>query len=297
MTEATMMPQRRIARTVIPSPLAPGFIGPGHLATQLVAEEDFAVNDPFILLMDDHLDIGDRPIGGPHPHAGFETVTLLLEGAIYDPDEGGVITAGEVQWMTAGRGIIHSENMATKGKVRLLQLWLTLPKRSRWTRPGFQDIHTDAIPVRREEGVEVHLYSGASGDQHSPTHNHVPVTLAEITLDARAAFEQDVPTSYNGFVFVVSGSARIGEDAAPLTIGQLGWLDRPEGEGISLLRLVAGDEGARIVLYAGQPQGDSIVSQGPFIGDTREDIVRLYNEYRAGRFERMSEIARAAHAV
>jgi redox-sensitive bicupin YhaK (pirin superfamily) len=157
MTEATMMPQRRIARTVIPSPLAPGFIGPGHLATQLVAEEDFAVNDPFILLMDDHLDIGDRPIGGPHPHAGFETVTLLLEGAIYDPDEGGVITAGEVQWMTAGRGIIHSENMATKGKVRLLQLWLTLPKSQRWTRPGFQDVHADAIPVRREKGVEVRL--------------------------------------------------------------------------------------------------------------------------------------------
>jgi redox-sensitive bicupin YhaK (pirin superfamily) len=186
--------------------------------------------------------------------------------------------------------------VATKGKVRLLQLWLTLPKSQRWTRPGFQDVHADSIPVRREKGVEVRLYSGASGDQHSPTRNHVPVTLAEIRLDARAAFEQDVPTSYNGFVFVVSGSARVGADATDLTIGQVGWLDRPEGESISLLRFVAGDEGARIVLYAGQPQGDPIVSQGPFIGDTREDIVRLYHEYRAGRFERMSQLARAAQA-
>jgi len=72
--------------------------------------------------MDDHLDIGDRPVGGPHPHAGFETVTLILDGAIFDRDEGGTLNAGEVQWMTAGSGIIHSEDVRTKGKVRLLQL-------------------------------------------------------------------------------------------------------------------------------------------------------------------------------
>jgi redox-sensitive bicupin YhaK (pirin superfamily) len=286
-----MMPQRRIARTVTPPPVAPGFIGPGHLATQLVGPEDFAVDDPFILLMDDHLDIGDRSVGGPHPHAGFETVTLILEGAIYDADEGGVINTGEVQWMTAGRGIIHSENVATKGKVRLLQLWLTLPRSERWTKPGFQDIHASSIPVRRETGVEVRVYSGASGDQRSTTRNHVPVTLAEIKLDAGVCFEQDVPTSYNGFVFVVSGSARIGEDAVPLRISAVGWFDRPKGEGISMLRIVAGDEGVRLVLYAGQPQGDHIVAHGPFVADTREDIVRLHHEYRDGRFDRMSEIA------
>jgi redox-sensitive bicupin YhaK (pirin superfamily) len=289
-----MIPQRRIARTVTTPPLTPGFVGPGHLAAQVVAPEDFATNDPFILLMDDHLDIGQRPVGGPHPHAGFETVTLLLEGAIYDRDEGGVINAGEVQWMTAGRGIIHGENVATKGKVRLLQLWLTLPKSQRWTTPGFQDLHADRIPVRREPGVEVRLYSGAAGDQQSPTRNHVPVTLAEITLDPGVSFHQDLPTSYNGFVFIVGGSARLGQDEAPLKTGQVGWLDRPEGHGTSALRMVAGHEGVRLVLYAGQPQGDPIVSQGPFIGDTREDIVRLHHEYRAGRFERMSQIARAA---
>ncbi len=288
-----MILQRRIARTVIVPPLAPGFVGPGHLAAQVVAPDDFSLNDPFIMLADDHLDIGERPVGGPHPHAGFETVTLLLNGAIYDRDEGGVINTGEVQWMTAGRGVIHSENVATKGKVRLLQLWLTLPKSQRWTRPGYQDIHADSIPIRREMGAEVRLYSGASGDVLSPTRNHVPVTLAEITLHPGASFAQDVPTSYNGFVFVVSGTARIGDNAAPLTIGQVGWLDRPEGVGTSLLRMVAGDEGVRLVLYAGQPQGDPIVAQGPFIGDSREDIVRLHHEYRAGRFERMSEIARA----
>jgi redox-sensitive bicupin YhaK (pirin superfamily) len=86
------------------------------LAAQVVTPDDFSLNDPFIMLAADHLDIGERPLGGPHPHAGFETVTLLLDGAIYDRDEGGVINTGEVQWMTAGHGVIHSENVATKGK-------------------------------------------------------------------------------------------------------------------------------------------------------------------------------------
>src|SRR5438067_350765 len=177
-----MTTQRRIARVEDVPALAPGFAGPGHTAAPVISMEEFARTDPFIALMDDHLDIGDRPVGGAHPHAGFETVTLLLDGAVYDRDEGGVIRAGEVQWMTAGRGIIHGENVGAMGKVRLLQLWLTLPKSERWTTPGFQDIRADAVPVRRESGVEVRLYSGRSGPYLSATRNHVPVTLAEITM-------------------------------------------------------------------------------------------------------------------
>jgi redox-sensitive bicupin YhaK (pirin superfamily) len=287
-----MLQQRRIARVVAVPPLAPGFIGPGHLAAQVVSPENFVLNDPFILLMDDHLDISDRQLGGAHPHAGFETVTLVLNGAIYDRDEGGAINAGEVQWMTAGRGIIHSENVMAKGKVRVLQLWLTLPKDRRWTTPGFQTIHTDAVPVRREPGVEVRIYSGESGGIRSTTQNQVPVTMAEITMAPNASVDQEIPTSYNGFALLIRGSVMIGENAAVLNSGQVGWLDRPNGEGSSVLHIVAGEEGSRLVLYAGQPQGDAIVSHGPFIGDSKDDIVRLYTEYRAGRFVRMSDIAR-----
>jgi quercetin 2,3-dioxygenase len=302
-TQKPTLMHRRIARVVPVPPLAPGFVGPGHLAAMVVSPDEFARHDPFIMLADDHLDIGDRPVGGPHPHAGFETVTLVLGGAIYDRDEGGVINAGEVQWMTAGRGIIHGENVATKGRVRLLQLWLTLPKAQRWTTPAFQDIHADAVPIRREPGVEVRVYSGASGGYRSATRNHVPVTLIEAVIQPNAAFDQDLPLSFNGFVFAIDGSLRIGadEDAALVKAGQAGWLDRPdtraEREESSLLRLAATKEGARMVLYAGQPQHDPIVSHGPFIGDTREDIVRLYNEYREGRFERMSTLARAARTA
>lgn len=285
-----MLP-RRIARVATAPPLGPGFVGPGHLASQLLSVEDFAANDPFIALMDDHLDIGERPVGGAHPHAGFETVTLLLDGAIYDRDEGGMIKTGEVQWMTAGSGIIHGENVATTGKVRLFQLWLTLPQRDRWTTPDFQDIHTDAIPIRREPGATARVYSGSSGPHRAATRNHVPVTLVEIALDPDASFTQDLPASYNGFVFVVSGAVRAGADGTALETGQSGWLDRPASGGESALQLTAAGVGARVVIYAGQPQGVPIVSHGPFIGESREDIVRLYNEYRAGRFETMSHLA------
>ena len=218
-----MLYQRRISRIHNVPQLAPGFVGPGHLAAPVISPEDFALNDPFILLMDDHLDIGDRSVGGPHPHAGFETVTLLLQGSVYDRDEGGFIEAGEVQWMTAGRGIIHGENVGAKGKVRLLQLWLTLPKADRWTEPGFQTIHTDAVPVRRENGAEVRIYSGGSGSLRSKTRNHVPVTITEITLEQHASIDQEIPSSYNGFVFTLRGSIQVG--ATSLKTGQTGWLD------------------------------------------------------------------------
>jgi hypothetical protein len=284
--------QRHIVRLVTVPPLAPGFVGPGHLAAQVVSPEDFALHDPFIMLADDHLDIGERPVGGPHPHAGFETVTLILDGAIYDRDEGGVIRAGEVQWMTAGSGIVHGEHVHTQGKVRLLQLWLTLPREDRWTTPAFQDVHADAVPVRREPGVEARVYSGSSGTLRSATRNHVPVTIVEFVMDAGAAVEQDLPVKYNGFLFALDGSIRVGHEAAVLETGQVGWLDRPQGNGTSAVRMAAGENGARVVLYAGQPQGDAIVSHGPFIGDSREDIIRLYSEYRAGQFERMSALAR-----
>ena len=281
---------RHLARVVTVPPLAPGFIGPGHLQALVVQPGEFSQSDPFIMLADDHLDIGDRAAGESHPHAGFETVTLLLDGAISDRGEGGVISAGEVQWMTAGRGVIHGEDVKTKGKVRLLQLWLVLPKEQRWTTPGVQVIHNDAVPVRREPGVEIRIYSGASGDLRSSTRNYVPITMMEMRMDPHRSVDQNLPMSYNGFLYVISGSVRIGEEL--LRTDQVGWLDHSEGEDTSLLRFDAGDGGARLVLYAGQPQGNRIVSHGPFIGDSKDDIVRLFKEYRSGLFPRLSALAR-----
>ena len=151
--------------------MAPGFLGGNHQAAMRVSPDEFKKNDPFFVLMDDNVLGGEAfaPLGEPHPHAGFETVTLILEGAIRDRHEGGVLEAGDLQWMTAGRGVIHSEDIEARGKVRILQLWLTLPKRDRWTTPGFQEVRAKGIPVRREPGVEVRLYNGNSGEVRSPT--------------------------------------------------------------------------------------------------------------------------------
>ena len=283
-----MSQQRRISRVVNVPPAAPGFVGPGHLVAPVVSPENFEMNDPFILLMDDHLDIGDRQVGGPHPHAGFETVTLILDGAIFDRDEGGTLNAGEVQWMTAGNGIIHSEDVRTKGKVRLLQLWLTLPKNKRWIAPDFQTINVNDVPVRREKGAAIRVYSGSSAGLQSGTRNHVPVTIVEINLEPNASAELDIPASYNGFAFVIDGSVRIGD--TELNTGQVGWLDRSTDVGTSVLRVAARESGARLVLYAGRPQGDPIVSYGPFIGDSKQDIARLFAEYQSGRFPSLSEL-------
>lgn len=288
-----MTAERRIARIVTLPPLTQGFVGPGHLMAPVIDGRDFAQTDPFIMLADDHLDIGQRPVGGAHPHAGFETVTLLLEGEIYDRDEGGTIRTGEVQWMTAGRGVIHGENVATRGSVRLLQLWLTLPRKDRWTTPDFQDLHEDAIPVRRQPGVTARIYSGESGGLRAAARNHVPVTIVEARLEPGASFTQELPATYNGFVFPIEGRPIVGADHRDVRVGEVGWLDRPAIGGISRLTIAAGPEPARLVLYAGEPQGDAIVSHGPFIGDSREDIARLYTEFHQGGFIRMSELARA----
>jgi redox-sensitive bicupin YhaK (pirin superfamily) len=116
--------------------------------------------------------------------------------------------------------------------------------------------------------------------------------MVEINLEPRASAEEEIPASYNGFAFVIDGSVQIGETV--LNTGQVGWLDRPRNDGTSMLRVVAGESGARLILYAGQPQGDPIVAYGPFIGDSKQDIARLFVEYQAGDFPRLSELRKQA---
>lgn len=281
---------RRIARVVrTPAPTT-GFMGAGHTAALVVDPSEFASQDPFILLADDRVDLpAGSTAGGEHPHAGFETVTFVLEGALHDRVEGS-LGRGDVQWMTAGRGVIHNEEVVPQGRTRILQLWLTLPHDDRWSAPRFETVARDDAPVRRAPGVQVRVYSGNSGDARSSTRNHVPVTLVDISLDAGAAVEQDLPASYNGFVYLLEGSVRAGAGDVPLDTGTVGWLDRTDGGGASSLRITAGDAGARLVLYAGQPTNVPIVMHGPFVGETRADLMRVSSEFMAGRFPRMSQL-------
>jgi len=289
--------QRAIARTITTPPPAPGFAGPGHTAVPVVDPSRFAEQDPFIVLMDDRVEMAEGvPIGGEHPHAGFEIATLLLEGAIHDQDEG-VLRAGDLQWMLAGRGVIHNEHAMPEGRTRILQLWMTIPAAERWSEPHLETISGETVPVRREAGVEVRVLSGRSGSVHAPerSHGHVPTTILDVRLDAGATLEQDLPASYNGFVYVLDGRVRAGAaDGAPLRTGQVGWLDRPESTGPSVLRLAADGEGAHVVLYAGEPQHRPIAMHGPFVGETRADLMRVSRDYMDGRFDRVSALMRKA---
>ncbi|WP_353721147.1 pirin-like C-terminal cupin domain-containing protein [Dyadobacter sp. 676] len=278
---------RRIASIKTP-PVQPGFLGPDHTARAVIYNE-FAHSDPFILLMDDFLDKkDDKPVGGPHPHAGFETVSLLLEGEI--GDETHTMKQGDFQMMTAGSGIVHSETIEGRSRMRLLQLWLNLPKADRWAEPRVQDLAFDNAPAAEKNGVRMVLYSGSFAGLHSPVKNHVPLVVADMRLQPGARLNETLPASYNAFLYVIEGEIRIGDDEQNLRSNQIGWLDRGEAGAISDISVLAGNVGARAVLYAGEPQHDEIVSYGPFISDHQDEIKGLYNDFRHGKMKHVSTL-------
>jgi redox-sensitive bicupin YhaK (pirin superfamily) len=289
------MKDRGIGRVVTTAAPSPGFIGEGHTAVSVVDPQDFSRNDPFIVLMDDRIDLEPgREAGGAHPHGGFETVTFVVEGELRDRDEG-TLKAGDVLWMTAGSGVIHNEHVVPLGKSRILQLWLTLPQSERWAAPRFEHIERDAAPVRSGPGVEARVYSGSSGSARATTHNYVPVTLVDVRLEPGAQFEQELPDSYNGFLYVLDGAVSVGKDRTRLTTGQVGWLALPvpNATPVTPVHITAGDEGARVMLYAGERQGVPLVMHGPFVGESRDDIRRLSRMYTEGKMPRISELAEA----
>jgi quercetin 2,3-dioxygenase len=266
----------------------PGFLGRGHIAREVVQGE-YRQTDPFVVLMDDLLDKkDDQPAGGPHPHAGFETVSLLLEGEM--GDEAHQMKSGDLQIMTAGSGIIHTETITKQARMRLLQLWLILPKKDRWAKPRVQDLPLEHVPSIVENGVEIKVYSGSLNGVSSPVQNFVPVIIADVQLKANAATVLHLPASYNTFLYGIEGEVLIGEEKKILKQNETGWLDRTTAVGDSELLIAAGETNARFVLYSGEPQGDAIVSHGPFIGNTTEDITRLYKEYRHGQMQHISVV-------
>jgi quercetin 2,3-dioxygenase len=280
--------KRKLITVQTPAP-QPGFLGAGHTA-RAVIQVPYDESDPFILLMDDVLDkTDDEPAGGPHPHAGFETVSLLLEGEIGDTAH--KMKGGDFQKMTAGSGIIHTETIDRRAKLRLLQLWTVLPKEDRWTLPKVQDLPMEKVPKIVENGVEIRIYSGTLAGVSSPLQNYVPMIIADFHLDAGATTIQNIPASYSTFLYVIDGNVKVGDDTSSvLSENQVGWLDRFKENLSSEIKLTAGTLPARVILYSGQPQGDEIISHGPFIGDTEEDIRRLYNEFRQGKMKHISTV-------
>jgi quercetin 2,3-dioxygenase len=266
----------------------PGFLGRGHTARPVITGS-FSDSDPFIMLMDDLLDKTDNePVGGPHPHAGFETVSLLLEGEI--GDDAHKMKGGDFQIMTAGSGIVHTETINKIAKMRLLQLWVNLPKKDRAATPRVQDIPLEHVPAISENGVHIKLYSGSLAGLTSPIQNYVPMVIADIVIDPGINTVLEIPANYNTFLYIIGGGIKVGEEGKLLNQDQAGWLDISGENTQSDLKLIASDKGARFVLYAGKPTGENIVSYGPFIADSSLDIQRLFHEYKQGRMKHISTV-------
>jgi quercetin 2,3-dioxygenase len=255
-----------------------------HRAGAVLEPGNWDDYDPFLLLMDDKFEKGAFDV---HPHRGMETITYVIDGAINHYDnvsgEGGKLKRGDFQFMTAGRGVVHNESPEEGESVHLLQLWVNLPREHKMAEPRYQNIVKEDAPVRQEEGAFVRVYSGSSGSVVSNTLNYVPVLFVEIIIDSDASFSQDLPGSYNGFIYVLEGSGTFGENRVEATKGQALWLDDADSQEQSFIKITATDR-LRFVLFAGAPLYEPVVARGPFVMNTEEEIVQAYADYRNGEF-------------
>lgn len=239
--------------------------------------------DPFLLMNEDWFQQGTFDF---HPHRGIETVTYIIDGKLKHEDNhggSGVLEPGDVQWMTAGRGIIHSEDPLPGETVHSLQLWVNLPKKKKMTEPRYQDLRADHMPVRQEQGARVRVFSGSSGNIKAETLNHLPVTFAEFSMEPEASVTQELPGTYNGFIYILEGSGRFGKDETPGTAGQVLWLDAVDDKLSSEVMLKA-DEPLKALVIAGEPVREQVVAYGPFVMNTQGEIKKAFEDYQEGRF-------------
>ena len=242
--------------------------------------------DPFLMLDAFGSDSRDDYIGGfpDHPHRGFETVTYMLEGRMRHRDSAGnegLLTGGAVQWMTAGRGVIHSEMPEQDdGRMEGFQLWLNLPARDKMCAPWYRDIASAEIPEVHAQGVTVRVIAGqAQGVAGAMQRETTSPTYLDVHLAPGAHLAQPLPESHNAFVYVYRGALRIGE--APVPRQRMAILaNTPGADGVVL---EATEDGARAILVAGQPLNEPIAQYGPFVMNTNEEIYRAVEDFRAGR--------------
>jgi len=238
--------------------------------------------DPFLLCAEDWF---HRPGGfEAHPHRGFETVTLVLDGQLEHADSRGnrgVLGPGEVQWMTAGSGVIDSELPHGSSRVHSLQLWLNLPPAEKMTEPNYQDLRASAIPVHRAAGVLTRVISGAQAGLSGPARNHVSTLVLEVRAEAGATCAIEVPGGYNGFVYLLAGEGRFGAAATRASDGQVVWM-APAEENARFA--VLAETALQLFVAAAPPIRAPVVAQGPFVMNTQEQLLEAVRDYRDGKF-------------
>lgn len=222
---------------------------------------------------------------GPHPHRGFETVTFILDGELAHNDSGGgesIIKAGGIQWMTAGSGLIHAELSPASfkrdgGPMEILQLWVNLPSRLKMTRPNYIGLQAADIPTfTNEGGVTIEPVSGEWAGIEAPIQSLIDVQLAVARLPAGSTLELPIAAGRNVFFYVVSGQAAVEGTTVPR------WTLATIGDG-DVLRVQAQSDTVVLLGHA-QPIGEPVFAHGPFVMNTRDEIIQAVQDYQAGKF-------------
>jgi redox-sensitive bicupin YhaK (pirin superfamily) len=282
---------RRVERLVTGQPTSDGA---GVKLTRVLTQDLQQRLDPFLMLdnfaTDDPKDYG---AGFPsHPHRGFETVSYMIAGRMRHKDSAGhegLISNGGVQWMTAGRGVIHSEMPEQEeGVMEGFQLWLNLPGKNKMRAPWYRDIQSAEIPeVTTPDGVLVRVISGAShGTQGAMQREDTEPLYLDLLFPADgAAFSQPLPATHNAFIYVYRGNVNVVDaqgKATPVPVKRMAILSN-EGDGVTLRADANSATPARALLIAGNPLREPIAQYGPFVMNTRDELIQAVEDYQNGR--------------
>lgn len=263
--------------------------GAGVALTRILGTPELDMLDPFLLLDEFRSDSPDDYIAGfpDHPHRGFETVTYLLAGRMRHGDNqghGGVIEAGGIQWMTAGRGIVHSEMPEQEdGLLWGFQLWVNLPANKKWVPPGYQEFPAAVIPVEERGGdTRLRVITGrtSEGTVGPVTDVATDPLYLDVTLSRDAELEEAIPLSHNGFLYVFEGEVSVRGDAETMvprgTLAVLGSGER--------VRIAGAGQRNRFLLIAGRRLDEPVARAGPFVMNTRQEVMDAFQDFREGRF-------------
>ena len=262
--------------------------GAGVELVRVIGQPQLMDLDPFLLLDAFRSDDPDDYIAGfpPHPHRGFETVTYLLNGRMRHRDNAGnegVIEPGGIQWMTAGRGIVHSEMPEQQdGLLEGFQLWINLPAAHKMTPPAYQEHAAAGIPVESRDGAEIRVISGTTsqGTTGPVTQPLTEPLYLDVSLAPDSEFDESLATAHNAFIYIIGGEISLeASDASPVNLGhdELAVLTRGDR-----VVMQAGAEGGRFLLIAGKPLNEPIARAGPFVMNTESELRQAFSDYQRG---------------
>jgi len=262
--------------------------GAGVKLKRIIGSQNLDHIDPFVLLDEfKSKNVNDYMAGFPdHPHRGIETITYMIHGKFRHRDSegnGGILGPGDVQWMTAGKGIIHSEMPEMeKGLLWGYQLWLSLPAKDKMTNPRYQHLHSEEIPVINDNFSEIRLIAGRYHEETGPAETWFPIDYFDVRIKIAGLFRKKIESRNNTFIYVHTGSVIVKtDDGMELTVGngELALI-----ENTKTIEIGSSTNNAGFLFISGRPNKEPIARRGPFVMNTDEELVKAFDDYYRGEF-------------